>query len=192
MAAPATSNADEAYSEDAVKAAYLYRIAGYIEWPAAALARPQFTLAVLNDEGIANELTRLLQRHSIKMLPARVNKISNLHELGDAQLLYIGPASSFDLQSLTDGLATRPVLVVTDQAGALERGGAINFVQIDHRVRFEVSVSAAERAGLKIGSELLAVAVRVQGNHPRGGSSCYPDSSTAQGGAGCTDKVVAP
>lgn len=31
-------HADEQYSEDAVKAAYLYRFAGYVEWPEASLA----------------------------------------------------------------------------------------------------------------------------------------------------------
>jgi hypothetical protein len=57
------------------------------------------------------------------------------------------------------------MLLITDEEGGLSHGGAINFLMIDHNVRFEVSVTAAERWGLKISSELLGVAVRVQGAH---------------------------
>jgi hypothetical protein len=53
--------------------------------------------------------------------------------------------------------------LVTDDNGGLSDGSAINFLTIDRNVRFEISLSAAERWGLKISSELLSVAIRVQG-----------------------------
>jgi len=37
-------------------------------------------------------------------------------------------------------------------------GGVINFVLRENKVRFEINVSAAERAGLKISSKLLKLA----------------------------------
>ena len=43
--------AAESYSEDAVKAAFLYRFTGYVDWPVQALADPQFTIAVLGADG---------------------------------------------------------------------------------------------------------------------------------------------
>jgi hypothetical protein len=39
----------------------------------------------------------------------------------------------------------------------------LNFLTIDRRVRFEVSLTAAGQAHLKISSELLGLAVRVFG-----------------------------
>jgi len=38
----------------------------------------------------------------------------------------------------------------------------VNFLMADNRLRFEVSLPAAKRAGLKVSSEMLSVAVRVQ------------------------------
>ena len=35
-----SANAAESYSEDAVKAAFLYRFTGYVDWPAQAAADP--------------------------------------------------------------------------------------------------------------------------------------------------------
>ena len=45
----------------------------------------------------------------------------------------------------------------------VERGGAIGFVLEKNRVRFDVSVRAAQRSGLKVSSKLLRVARSVDG-----------------------------
>jgi len=51
-----------------------------------------------------------------------------------------------------------PVLTVgeTDRFGML--GGIINFYIEENRVRFEINIEAAEKARLKIGSQLLSLA----------------------------------
>ena len=64
-------------------------------------------------------------------------------------------------------IETRSTLVVSDQQDGLEAGSTINFLMLDHRVRFEVSLAEAERARLKISAQLLAVAVRVFGGGRR-------------------------
>jgi hypothetical protein len=55
------------------------------------------------------------------------------------------------------------VLVVTNEEGGLDSGSTVNFLLIDQRVRFEISLDAAESSSLKVASELLAVAIRVRG-----------------------------
>ncbi len=56
------------------------------------------------------------------------------------------------------------MLLVTDEEGGLNAGSALNFLTIDRNVRFEVSLTSADRWGLKVSSELLGVAVRVLGS----------------------------
>jgi hypothetical protein len=55
----------------------------------------------------------------------------------------------------------QPVLVVTDLARGLERGAVLAFVEVDGHLRFEASVPAADAAGLRLSSRLLALAERV-------------------------------
>jgi hypothetical protein len=50
------------------------------------------------------------------------------------------------------------VLTVGESEGFLERGGMINFVVKGKNVRLEINLVAAEAAGLKISSRLLAIA----------------------------------
>jgi hypothetical protein len=54
------------------------------------------------------------------------------------------------------------VLIVSESPGALRQGSIVNFVVVDGRVRFDVSLEAAERRGLRLSSRLLAVAKSVQ------------------------------
>jgi uncharacterized protein DUF4154 len=151
------------YSEDAVKAAYLYRFAGYIGWPDRATAEAPFTIDVLGAPGIARELRRLLPEHPINGRAAQVREITGNRDLGNARIVYVAAAHADFLRTLSPSSSDPSMLLVTDEDGGLSAGSTLNFVTIDRNVRFEVSLAAAERWGLKISSELLSVAVRVQG-----------------------------
>lgn len=177
VCAPGTAWA-QAYSEEAVEAAYLYRFAGYIEWPKEDTVPPRFTIAVLGADGVAEELGRLLPGHPVKGRAAQVRAVRTPHEVGDAQMLYVGPGHAGELRSVIAALGRRPVLVVSDEEHGLEDGAALNFIVIDQRVRFEVSLPAAERSGLRISSELLSVAARVQGQTLRRAVSLAPVPGT--------------
>jgi hypothetical protein len=157
------ANAAESYSEDAVQAEFLYRFTGYVDWPSQAASDPQFTIAVLDADRVAAELGRLLQNRQIQNRPAQVRSIRNLRELNGAQMLYIGGSHRDDLRHLISAVAGRPVLVVTNEDGGLDAGSSVNFLLIDRRVRFEISLDAAQGSGLRVASELLAVAIRVRG-----------------------------
>lgn len=143
-----------------VKAVFLYRFAGYVQWPRT--SNGTFGIAVIGAPAVAAQLKQLLPNHPIQGRRAQVRSITRLSELQNAQILYIGPNFHGNLHSLIAPLANRPVLVVTDEPDGLDAGGIVNFLIEQQHVRFEVSTAAARRAGLKISSDLLAVAVRVR------------------------------
>jgi hypothetical protein len=180
----------EGYSEDAVKAVFLSRFAEYVEWPPDALAGSQFTIAVLGDDGVAAELQRLLPNYPIKNLPARVKKIRKVQELGEAQILYIGAGHPDDIRDAVAALHARPVLLVTDDEHGLEAGSIVNFMLVDQRVRFEVSLVAAERSALTINSGLLSVAARVQGGRRRSELVCGKNGGREDHLAACTQRMA--
>jgi hypothetical protein len=172
------------YSEDAVKAAFLYRFTGYVEWPQAALANPPFIVAVLDADGVATELARLLQTHLVQNQGAEVRPIRSIREFSNAQMLYVGPAHRDDLRHVIASLAGRPVLIVTSEEDGLDAGSTVNFLLIDQRVRFEIAVDAAQSAGLKVASELLAVAIRVRGRRVYSEGAC-DETATSANTAAC-------
>lgn len=155
--------ASDPYREDAVKAAFLNRFTAYVEWPEGALPMPEFRIAVLGAPLVAGELRKQLAERTIKNRPVRIDLVASLAQARDAQILYVGPGWAGDLGSVAKALGSKPVLLVTDHPRGLDGGGTINFLLVDERVRFEVSLVAAQRAGLRINSQLLGVAVRVRG-----------------------------
>jgi len=149
------------YSEDAIKAVFLYRFAGFVNWPTNANEGSEFTIGVLNADGIASELDSLVSHHRVKDRQASVRRLARVQDIGDSMIVYVGAGSRQDLAAVLGQIGKRPVLLVTDSEHGLEHGSMINFRIVDRHVRFEVSVAAAEKAGLNISSELLSVAIRV-------------------------------
>lgn len=150
-------------SGDAVKAAYLYRFAGYVEWPRTRDSSNTFVIAVIKSPGVARELKRLAAEHQVNNRPVYVIEARRIRDAGRPAMLFIGSGHANILLPASGDLAANSTLIVTDEEGGLDAGAALNFLALDHRVRFEVSLTAADRAHLKISAELLAVAVRVLG-----------------------------
>lgn len=178
----------DGYSDDAVKAAFLYRFTSYVEWPPQALQSQSFTIAVLDDERVAVDLQKLLPGHPIKGHPAQVRVIHRATEIGDAPVVFIGSGDPYAHRRFIAGIASRPILVVTDEERGLEEGSSVNFMLVDRRVRFEISLNAAERSGLRISSELLSVAAHVEG-HLRSDATCVSPAGS-QTGTACQDRVA--
>jgi len=162
------------YTESEVKAAFLYRFAGYVEWPATAMDAPRFVIAVLGADAVAASLERALMTIRIKDRPGEVRRIDDIRDARQAHIVYIGARHTDALDSLLPLLANRPVLVVTDGERGLDAGGMLNFRMVDQRVRFEVALDTAEAAGLSIGAELLAVAMQVRRADLRSDDVCPP------------------
>lgn len=150
------------FSADAVKAAFLFRFASFVQWPHDAPASGRFVIGVFDADPVAAQLERLLPGMSVRGQPAVVRRITRSDQLGDVRILYVGPGAAVRSRVLRAKAAALPILLVTDRADGFESGGVINFVDAPRNVRFEVSLVAADRARLTIDSALLAVAARVE------------------------------
>lgn len=189
-AVSAPVRAQPAHSEDSVKAAYIYRFTGYVDWPENTVAGHPFVIAVYGDPGLAAALKRLLPGHPINKQPAEVHEVSRIQDLAGAQMLYVGPGHADFLRAVAEHQG-RPMLIVSDDEQGLDLGSVFNFVTVDNRVRFEVSLTAADRVGVKISSELLSVAIRVHGGRRQSDYFCSPAGYPARGDAACIIRQAA-
>jgi len=154
--------------EQRVKAAYLYKFAGYVEWPATSFARPDtpVTIAVVGAEPLATELAQAVTGRTVNDRAVTVKRLKAGESLAGIHVLFIGKSESARLNQLAQAAQSRSILTVTDSEGALAQGSVINFIVADRRVRFEIALDAAEKSGLKLSSRLLAVAQQVRTGMP--------------------------
>ena len=150
------------FSADAVKAAFLFRFASYVEWPAESAPHGPFVIAVASAEEVAKHLDGILPRVTVRGRPAVVRRVTRVEDLGGVHILYVGMDSLPRTRVLRRAALERPILIVTDDVDGMDAGGVINFIAADRNVRFEVSLVAADRARLKIDSALLSVAAKVE------------------------------
>ena len=150
-------------AEYQVKAAFLYKFAGYVEWPDGAFESVElpFTFGVLGAEALADELTRVVEGRTLNGRSVAVQRLKLGASLVGVHVLFVGQGSAMPMAPLQQWVQQRPVLVVTESEGALERGSMINFVLAERRVRFEIAPDTAEKNGLRLSSRLLAVAQKV-------------------------------
>ncbi len=154
--------------EDQIKAAYLYKFASYVDWPASVFAQADtpVTIGVLGADEIAVELSHIKMAHHPGGRTVEVRRLKPGEAMAGIQMLFVGRDESTTLKRLQDNLQARSVLTVTDAVGALAAGSVINFVTVDDRVRFEVSLAQAELSGLKISARLLGVAQKIETRKP--------------------------
>jgi len=165
LVAAAPSRGDDAprVTERSVKAAFLYKFAGYVEWPDGAPSDGlPLTIGVLGSADMADELARITSGRTVNNRPVRIRQLAVGEPLAGLHVLFVGTGAGERLDASLSPARGLPILVVTDAPGALANGSIINFTFERDRVRFEVSLPAAERSRLKLSSRLLAVAQRVQ------------------------------
>jgi hypothetical protein len=155
-------------TERRVKAAFLYKFLGYTEFPASAFADPAapVVIGVIGADELAAELARIVAGRTVGARPITVKLLREGDSAAGVHLLFVGANSSARLRTIVKTAQPGPILVVSEAEDGLEQGSVINFRVVDERVRFDVSLEAAEKNSVKLSSRLLTVANHVQKGAP--------------------------
>lgn len=154
-----------AQRESAVKAAYLYRFAGFVEWPAPPQPRPPddpLVIGVLGDDAVAADLELVVAGRTVNGRPVVARRLREGDPVAGVHVLLLGVLREPRLREVIAAVPG-PVLVVTQQEGGLRAGGVLNFSTEAGRVRFSASLASAAARNLRLSARLLAVAQSVEG-----------------------------
>ena len=146
--------------EARVKAAYLYKMASFVRWPAGA-AGGAFRICIAGRQDIAGAVADLTGNQQVEGRPIAVTQLGarNAAEVRGCQILFLGRGGE-QARNLLAAAGRAPVLTVTDRNNG-SRGGAVEFVVQDGKVRFLIDRSEAESRALELSSKLLDVAAGV-------------------------------
>ena len=149
-------------SEYEVKAAYLYDFGKFVTWPANAATGDGFPICVLGEDPFGATFDATIAGENINGKKVVVNRIAKPQEAVSCRILFISASEEKQLKDILSTLDKTSVLTVSDISQFTRRGGMIQFVIDANRVRFEVNVATAQRAGLTLSSQLLKVAINVR------------------------------
>lgn len=155
--------AQEQATEYQIKAAYLYKFLGYVEWPESVRQWPDnpIVVGVIGSDALAEELAAVAEKRNAPGHQVAVRKLRAQDAIGGLHVLFIGNGAGAKAAEILANAKSQPVLTVTESQAAFDSGSVINFVVVDERIRFDVALQPAERGNIRISSRLLSVARRV-------------------------------
>ena len=152
------AGAQDVSGENSVKAAYLYNFTKFVEWPPAALPGDRFRICVVGDRAFSEAVEGIVRGESAYGRPLARVEPQTVEDARTCQILYVSRLDPERGNRMLAAVRQLPVLTVSDAPRFLDQGGAIRFVLVDGRMRFDIAVAATDRAGLRVSSKLLRVA----------------------------------
>jgi hypothetical protein len=150
-----------------IKAAFLFNFAQFVDWPAAAVTNTaSFRIGVLGDNPFGEALDKIVQGESIKKQKIVVQRTHRVEDLKGCQMVFICKSEQGHLPEVMSKLGGGAVLTVSEVDGFAQQGGIINFFPEGTKVRFEINPEAAQKAGLKLSSQLLSLGKIVKSAKP--------------------------
>lgn len=152
-------------SEYQLKAAFVYNFAKFVDWPPDVYTKPEspFAICILGDDPFGSVIDDALRGKTVSDHPVVIRREKDAVAARRCQIVFVSASEKRRLPDILESLKGANALVVGDFGGFAAAGGAIELTLQDDRVRFSINPAAADGAGLKISSQLLALATIVHG-----------------------------
>lgn len=147
-----------------IKAAFIYNFARFVVWPNGSAPGPM-RIGILGSGQLSTPLEEVVQGKLANGRPIRVTHVNAALDALCCEILLIERSEAGHVREIVQALSGKPILTVCDCEDGFRNGVMIAFQIVDDSVRFQINQEAAERAGLKISSQLLKVALPSTGKH---------------------------
>lgn len=143
--------------EDQFKAAYVFNFFKFVDWPEVERS-DTLTVCFVGADGVYTALRTGIANKRVGRRSLEALQITNTSPADTCNALYIEAslAGHYTLPS------EQPVLTISDAANFTANGGMIGLFTENHRLRFTINLHSAQQTGLRISSDLLKLAARVQ------------------------------
>jgi hypothetical protein len=146
-------------SEYAVKAAFIYNFAKFVEWPTESSVQDSpFVIGILGQDPFGGALDEIVSGKTVRDKRITVKRFTKIEDAMSSSILFISNSEKENMGQIIKRLDGAPVLTVSDLERFAEHGGMVELMIDQNRVRFAINVAAAEQARLKPSSQLLKLA----------------------------------
>lgn len=147
-----------------LRAAIVSKFPEFVQWPPATLKESRSLVLCVTQRGpVERHLRAVVTGATIHDRPVLVEVVASEADVAHCHLLYISTTSHLDAGRVLASAADLPILTVGEDPAL--QGVVLALRPADGRLRFDADLDAAQRAGLRLRSQLLRLAVRVRGGH---------------------------
>jgi YfiR/HmsC-like len=150
----------QSVEENNMKAAILYNLAKFVEWPSSTFRNPTdpIVACVLGDTSFGRSLDRELNGKLLDDRKFVIRHVSEIRQASGCQILMFATSERKGWRSVLSELPAVGLLTVGEADGFASDGGVVNLRVESGKVRIQINVEAAKSEGLQISSRLLSLA----------------------------------
>lgn len=147
-----------------LKAAFIYNFTKFIEWPAECFpdANAPIVIAVADQSPCTAELGAVVKGRKVNERDLAIKTVTTLETAKGFHILFIPATEDERLEKWMEAVRGKGVLVVGESEAFLKRGGMINFLLEEEKIRFEINMDQTEAARLKISAQLQKLAKSIR------------------------------
>lgn len=150
-------------AEYKLKAALIYKLTKFIEWPQLQVdqARDAFGICLLGVDNFGDALDALQERKA-KELPIAVYRHTQSEAIDErCQIVFISDSKQAFMKPILQSLQARPILTLGDMEEFAVQGGILQFTRGKKRIGFLINLESAKKSQLTIAAPLLDLATLV-------------------------------
>ncbi len=147
--------------EARVKTAYIYNFCKYVTWPDSADEEP-FNICLLGQDPLVEQLA-MLEQKKVKSRNIVVKSFSSCSAAQRCEVLFVSATKKENLAVIIPSFKGLPVLTISDIKGFAQKGGMIELVKQENKIRFSINKQRLDEANLTMSSRLLKLATIVDG-----------------------------
>jgi len=154
------AGAQQQVGEYQLKAAFLYNLAKFVEWPSQSFRSPTspMVICVLGRNPFGSALTDTVEGKNLGGRTLAVLPIPDSQNASHCQIVFVSSSEQKRFPSILRDLKLIGVLTVGDTEGFASQGGVVNFKLEEGMVRLEINLDVAKEKNIRISSKLLSLA----------------------------------
>jgi YfiR/HmsC-like len=153
---------DDESLEVKLKAAYIYNFLRFVEWPLNDNLTTNICVYGIKDSyQPAFSSMASLSKKTRKLEIEQLDVNAEFNTLNSCQIIFITDKARNKSKAILEYLKDSNSLTIGESSDFIEKGGMINFIRVQDKVKFEINDDAAKAGGLKIPSKVLRIAERI-------------------------------
>jgi hypothetical protein len=157
MPGAAAATAGQGLTEAQAKAGFLYNCAMFVTWPDEAFTRGELVIGVVGDEAVSS-VVKDMQGQKVNGRTLRVAPVRSGDDLDSYHILFVAGDDAKSNTAVLSRVGDASVLTVGESDQFTSSGGVVRLFTEQGRLRFEINMTRAEGARLRVSAKMLGLA----------------------------------
>jgi hypothetical protein len=138
---------------------FVYNFTKYIQWPDGVI-KDEFVIGVYGKSPIQEELQKMVALKKAGDKIIRIAEFSESNLTSEVHILFIPEDKTNQMPTIVAALRGKPVLLVAEKEGTIQKGAGISFMTDQNNLKFELNSTSISNQNLKVSKALEALAFK--------------------------------